>query len=159
MSRWLGVLGVAVLPSQNDGRWKRPKPWRTQQAGCLLHVYLRCFLPRTGTRCAERVRCTRAIRRPRPSIGMAALVVVEHGERCLDRGRRVPYNAGVGALQHLIEALNEIKKHLLSLSLTFPERGQRSRTHRRHDGRPTNPHAPTEFRWSRPMTHSGARPI
>ena len=130
MSRWLGVLSSA-RPSFAERR-----PVEKAQAleetqwwlGCLLHAWSPLLSPEDRHLLRRTlVGCTSGETLPTPEAppsGMAWLSwLLSTVNVARLEGRRAPYNAGVGALQHLIEALNEIKKHLLSLSLTFPSGG------------------------------------
>lgn len=130
ISRWLGVLGQAS-PSFADRR-----PQEKAQAleetqwwlACLLHAWApllsgedRHLLNRTF------IGCTSGETLPvptTPSSGMnwlSWLISLIDVEALVER--RAPFDAGIGALHALIEALNDIKSHLQAMELNFEDQG------------------------------------
>lgn len=130
MSRWLGVLSGAKpsfaerRPAQRAQALEETQWW----LACMLHTWAPLLPPEDRHLLRKSIiGCTSGEPLPRPeapSSGMAWLswLLSTVNMAQLDQ-RRAPFDMGVGALQRLIEALNDIKKHLLSLALPFPNGG------------------------------------
>ena len=130
IGRWLGVLSGAE-PSFAE-RHPEVKARALEQTqwwlGCLLHAWAPLLSPE-DRHLLQRptVGCTSGAELPMPDAptsGMAWLSwLVSSINVARFEQRRAPFDAGMGALQHLIEALNGVKEHLGRLSLPFVDEG------------------------------------
>ena len=130
IARWLGVLSVAEPSFSERNPEARAQALEETQwwLGCLLHAWAP-LLPNEERYLLRRalVGCTTGQTLPTPSpmksgmawlswlLGKIDVAKLEH--------RRAPFDAGFGAVQRFVEALNAVKHQLHSLDLPFPDEG------------------------------------
>ena len=130
IARWMGVLSSAA-PSFAE-RQPEAKAQRLEETqwwiGCLLHAWAPLLSPEDRHLLKHPVvGCTTGATLPMPQPTVSGMAWLAWFVSVVDMEalshRRAPFDAGVGALQVLIEAMNGIKDQLQRMHLPFDESG------------------------------------
>ena len=161
-------LPVLSLPSRSAVPKKRRGRWNRRSGGSLVCFALgRRFSPEDRHLLRRPVvGCTSGVELPMPDPPASGMAWLSWLLTSIDvarfEQRRAPFDAGFGALQALVEALNAIKAQLLHHGLPFEDHGVAFVDLLDHIGSSTEltikPREPTASTWSRPTTPSGAPP-
>jgi hypothetical protein len=130
IARWLGVLAGASpsfaerRPTEKAQALEETQWW----LACLLHTWSPLLSPEDRHLLRQPViGCTSGATLPTPESPKSAMAWLSWLLKSIDvaqlEERRAPFDAGFGALQHLVESVNAIKSHLQSLGLPFPDHG------------------------------------
>ena len=130
IARWLGVLSSAEpsfaerRPEEKARALEETQWW----LACLLHTWAPLLSPEDRHLLKHSVvGCTSGATLPLPDSPSSGMGWLSWFVSSVDVGalsrRRAPFDAGVGALQGLIEAMNGIKHQLQSMGLPFDDDG------------------------------------
>ena len=131
LARWLGVLSQA-RPSLTERRpeEKRQAFEETQWwLACTMNMWKPLLMEEDQHLLRYDVEgCSTGAVLPMPTSPSSGMAWLTHVVRSLDleslRQRRAPHDSGMGTIQTLVDALNDVRKSMLSLGASFPADGK-----------------------------------